>query len=408
MNEKLACLALAATVGSSALAYTDSIWISPAEGDPGDLVSVDVWLQYNGGGQGDSISAFDIPLTWDASVCSVEAITLGYWFRTGDWVDASRIDNQGMMGPPSVPKLTLSAYRSDSGEYVKRGTCKAGKIDFRVLESVVGPDSSCLDTLMEAFSPPVNLRFTDKPGTSTYVPSFSSDCVRYYPFTDSVWIVGGDGYPGDLVTIEIWLQYQGGGSGDSITAFDIPLTYNAAVCTVEAITLGPDFHCWRDQSRIDNRGVLGEPACPKILVAGWTAMASLCPWPVGRGRHLAATVDARILSTAMVGDSACFDTLMQAFTPVVHLGFVDRPGYTVYVPSFSSGCVRAVEYYCGDCNADGRITSADIVYMGNYIYGHGPDPYGQADVNLDGRITVADAIYLGNYIYRRGGEPCDP
>ena len=40
-------------------------------------------------------------------------------------------------------------------------------------------------------------------------------------FTDSVWIVGAEGYAGDLVTAEVWLQYEGSGGTDSIGAFDI-------------------------------------------------------------------------------------------------------------------------------------------------------------------------------------------
>jgi hypothetical protein len=99
---------------------------------------------------------------------------------------------------------------------------------------------------------------------------------------------------------------------------------------------------------------------------------------------------------------------MNAFFPTLYLGFYNDYWEPLYVPTFSTDCIRVSECPCGDCNADGRITSADIVYMGNYIYRHGPDPHGTADVNLDGRITVADAIYLGNYIYRRGGEPCNP
>jgi hypothetical protein len=234
-----------------------------------------------------------------------------------------------------------------------------------------------------------------------------------FAFKDSLWIMGTEGCAGDLVTVEVWLQYEGGGPGDSISAFDIPLSWDASICTVEAITIGPDFrniagYCdWTDASIIDNQGTHGPPAIPKITISAFTFRIA-CGIPVPRGDHLAATVDFRVLETVVPPDSTCLDTLMRAFTPEVYLVFVDETGNTAYYPSFSTGCVQAVQYYCGDCNADGRITSADIVYMGNYIYGHGPDPYGQADVNLDGRITVADAIYIGNYIYRRGGEPCNP
>ena len=228
-----------------------------------------------------------------------------------------------------------------------------------------------------------------------------------YGYTDSLWIVGGEGYPGELATVEVWLQYEGGGGGDSMSAFDIPLTWDASICTVEAITIGLEFEWWTNKSRIDNDGTKWPPAVPKIGLSVFTFY--IFGPPVHRGAHLAGTVDFRILDSAPPSDSACLDTLMEGFSqPWIHLGFVDWYGETTYIPSFSTGCVRVVEYYCGDCNADRRITSADIVYMGNYIYRHGPDPVGEADVNLDRRITVADAIYLGNYIYRRGPEPCNP
>jgi len=234
-----------------------------------------------------------------------------------------------------------------------------------------------------------------------------------YGFTDSLWIVGAEGYPGDLVSMEVWLQYEGGGYGDSISAFDIPLTFDAAVCTVEAITIGPDFRNifghidWTDASIIDNQGIQGPPPAPKIAISAFTFPIA-CGIPVPRGIHLAGTVDVRILSSSVPSDSSCIDTLMQAFTPLLRLGFVDKPGITLYVPSFSTDCIRTIDYYCGDTNADRRITSADIVYVGNHIYRGGPAPYGEGDVNLDGRITVADAIYLGHYIYRGGPEPCNP
>ena len=237
-------------------------------------------------------------------------------------------------------------------------------------------------------------------------------CLAATGFTaDEMWVVGAEGSQGDLVTVEFWFTYDSHFAGDQLSAFDCPIEFEADVCTVEAITIGTDFmngiRDWTDASKIDNQGTQGPPAVPKIAISAFT-LCPMCFYPVPRGTHHAATVGFRILESVVPPDSTCLDTLMQAFTPRVYLGFVDIEGYTTHIPSFSTDCIQVIDYYCGDANADRRISSADIVYLGNYIYRVGPEPYGQGDVNLDGRVTVADAIYLGHYIYRGGPEPCNP
>jgi hypothetical protein len=224
---------------------------------------------------------------------------------------------------------------------------------------------------------------------------------------DSLWIVGGEDEAGEMVSVEIWLRY---GHPDSIALFDIPLTYDAAVCTVEAITIGADFAAWLDESRIDNVGAQGPPAISKIGVSALTLGPPIGPPWVEGGDHLAAMVDFRILATAAPGNSTCIDTLMQAFSPPIYLGFVEQSGWVTYFPSFSSGCVRVSGSgsACGDCNADTRVTIADANYLVSYIYRGGPAPIGDGDVNVDTRITIADANYLVAYIYRGGPDPCNP
>lgn len=232
----------------------------------------------------------------------------------------------------------------------------------------------------------------------------SSSCLA---FTDSLWIVGAEGYPGDLVTVEVWLQYEGGGPSDSMSAFAIPLGWCAGVCSAEAITIGQDFvdAGLTDLSKIDNSGTDGPPPVPKIgmLVIPFDLIDF-----VERGTHLAATVDVRILSSAARGDSACFDTLMQAFPSSLFPQYVDKQGIHTYIPSFFGGCVAVIPCTCGDANDDTRTTVADALYISTYVYRGGDDPICEGDVNLDGRITIADATYLVNYIYRDGPVPCNP
>jgi hypothetical protein len=416
MNGKMLFLTLSVLVSSSSFTFTDSLWIVGAEGYAGDLVTVEVWLQYEGGGVTDSIAGFDIPLTWDASVCTVEAITFGPDFREHrwPWICNYRIDNHGTDGPPAIAKVGLTAYSSTVpfGELnVERGTHLAATLDVRILGSAVRGDSACFDTLMRAFTPTIYLEFVDKNGIIGYVPSFSTGCVRVLSYTDSVWIVSREGVPGGLVPIQVWLQYEGGGPGDSISSFDIPLTWNADVCTVEAITIGPDFidgtfPDWLNTSSFDNTGTQGPPAVPKLGISAWNYHPTFVPPPVPRGSHLAGTIDFRILNIAEPSESTCIDTLGAWGWHV--LGFLDGHGIYWYVPSFSGGCIHVIPCSCGDVNGDGRVTVADAIYISTYIYKGGEDPICEGDVNQDGRITSADAIYLLTYIYRNGPEPCNP
>jgi hypothetical protein len=63
---------------------------------------------------------------------------------------------------------------------------------------------------------------------------------------------------------------------------------------------------------------------------------------------------------------------------------------------------------CGDVNNDGVITSADIVYLINYLFITGPTPAfpsARADANGDHNITAADCVYLINYLFLHGPLP---
>gem|GEM_PF-1665486 len=163
-------------------------------------------------------------------------------------------------------------------------------------------------------------------------------------FTDSLWIVGAEGQPGELVNIEVWLQYEGGGASDSMSSFDIPLTWDAAVCTVEAYTIGTDFidlvgQDWLDVSIIDNVGAAGPPPVSKLTMSCFTFGPPIGAPFVARGPHPAASVDFRILDTATPGQSTYIDTLMEAFTPTIYLGFADKGGIVTYLPTFAGASI---------------------------------------------------------------------
>ncbi len=62
---------------------------------------------------------------------------------------------------------------------------------------------------------------------------------------------------------------------------------------------------------------------------------------------------------------------------------------------------------CSDTNSDGKVTSADIIYLVNFIFKGGPAPanLNAADVNGDGHISAADVIYLVNSVFKGGPAP---
>jgi hypothetical protein len=71
--------------------------------------------------------------------------------------------------------------------------------------------------------------------------------------------------------------------------------------------------------------------------------------------------------------------------------------------------IKYVQFLCGDVNKDGVVNSADVVYLINYLFIHGPAPVPiiqVGDVNQDGVINSADVVYLINYLFISGPAPC--
>jgi len=63
----------------------------------------------------------------------------------------------------------------------------------------------------------------------------------------------------------------------------------------------------------------------------------------------------------------------------------------------------------GDVDVSGNITSADIIYLVNYVFKSGPEPQpcvAVGDVNCTGDVTSADVIFLVNHTFKSGPEPC--
>jgi DNA-binding beta-propeller fold protein YncE len=75
----------------------------------------------------------------------------------------------------------------------------------------------------------------------------------------------------------------------------------------------------------------------------------------------------------------------------------DGPGFgAVYEP-----------YPAGDVDESGSVTSADIIFLVNYLFKSGPGASTETlgDVNRNCQITLADAVTLVNHVFRGGPQP---
>jgi cysteine-rich repeat protein len=64
----------------------------------------------------------------------------------------------------------------------------------------------------------------------------------------------------------------------------------------------------------------------------------------------------------------------------------------------------------GDLNASGSVNSGDIIYLINFVFKSGPEPWPCAthgDLNCSGAVTTGDIIVLVNHIFRSTFLPCD-
>jgi hypothetical protein len=64
----------------------------------------------------------------------------------------------------------------------------------------------------------------------------------------------------------------------------------------------------------------------------------------------------------------------------------------------------------GDVNVSGALTSADIIYLVNFVFKGDVAPLpctANGDVNCSGAVTSADIIYLVNHVFKGQPGPCD-
>ena len=77
---------------------------------------------------------------------------------------------------------------------------------------------------------------------------------------------------------------------------------------------------------------------------------------------------------------------------------------------YQADAFRFGVFVAGDQNQDGLTTSADVIYLVNFVFKGGaiPQPCEAAgDSNCDGSVTSSDIIYQVNYVFKGGPPPCN-
>jgi hypothetical protein len=160
-------------------------------------------------------------------------------------------------------------------------------------------------------------------------------------------------------------------------------------------------------------GVLGHPS-------GMHNDAALISGPHGTNWH----DRYRVFQSPSPGGSWGLPEYPLPFNPGLLLNFERQNCPDEFVPmqgSYMGGPIfTEIEYavaispcpviMTGDVNLSGTLTSADIIYLVNYVFKSGPPPLPCAaagDVNCSGTITSADIIYLVNHVFKSGPPHCD-
>ena len=74
------------------------------------------------------------------------------------------------------------------------------------------------------------------------------------------------------------------------------------------------------------------------------------------------------------------------------------------------GYVNTAAFMHGDCDGNGSVGLADVIYLINYLFRDGPEPvpYETGDLDCPNNwIDIADVVYLINHLFRKGPAPCN-
>jgi len=89
--------------------------------------------------------------------------------------------------------------------------------------------------------------------------------------------------------------------------------------------------------------------------------------------------------------------------------FVDMSG-NAFPPIWDDELCRPVKVLCGNPNGDNDVNVGDAVFMINYIFRDGQEPFPRwlGDANCDGILDVGDVVFLIAASFRYGPQPDCP
>jgi hypothetical protein len=138
-----------------------------------------------------------------------------------------------------------------------------------------------------------------------------------------------------------------------------------------------------------------------------TPMAANCQrWWEG-SRVLFATLTFMLYMGDDCDSSAiCLDSTFWPPGDALHFVRYDGAGYSPRY--FLPFCDTIYRFISGDCNGNGVIDVADVVYLLNYLFVGGPAPVPcleAGDATCDGIVDASDIVSLLNYLFVHGPSP---
>lgn len=223
--------------------------------------------------------------------------------------------------------------------------------------------------------------------------------------------------------------------GDSVAAqaqLDLTTAFNdAAGRTVNAITvagnlggqtLTPGLYKSTSSLEVSSGDLtldgLGDPNAVWIFQMASTLVTTSDRQVILSGGAQVSNIFWQVGSSATLGTNSVFKGSILALASITlttgatldgralaQTGSVTLEGNTVTSPL---GCLVELT---GDVNVSSNVSSADIIYLVNFVFKAGPAPLpcpAAGDVNCSGgAVSSADAIYLVNSVFKAGPPPCD-
>jgi hypothetical protein len=216
---------------------------------------------------------------------------------------------------------------------------------------------------------------------------------------------------------------------DSIAGFVIPLCFEhtnpAASCSLDPYFNNtclypfptPERGVFRHIPHLDDPQVENWMTSLSAWLMGWdwdTRILDfgdqrfwLSTFPTGSADQLfpqgSKTLLATLTFTFDDSTTICIDSCF--WPPASSLTFVRSDG-VAYIPRHNLPHCFSISYLTGDCNSDGTVDAADVVYLISYLYRGGPaPPLLVGDVNCNGVTEAGDVVFLINYLFRGGPEP---